>query len=66
MKVQEIEEVLAPFWNTDDGQTASQRAEVYGIDLSLITENLRLTPEERINQHQSALDLVSTLQKARS
>ena len=66
VKTEEIEEILAPFWKTDDGRTASQRAEVYGIDLSLITENLRLTPEERINQHQAALDLVSTLQKARS
>ena len=45
VKEQEIEEILAPFWKTDDGRTASQRAEVYGIDLSLLTENLRLTPE---------------------
>ena len=66
VKEQKTEEILAPFWKTDDGRTASQRAEVYGIDLSLLTENLRLTPEERINQHQAALDLVSTLQKARS
>ncbi len=66
MKAEEIEEVLAPFWRTDDGRTASQRAEAYGIDLSLITENLRLTPEERVNQHQAALELASTLQKART
>ncbi|MDA0766955.1 MAG: hypothetical protein O3A87_09540 [Verrucomicrobia bacterium] len=51
MKAEEIEEVLTPFWKTDDGRTASQRAEAYGIDLSLIAENLRLTPEERVEQH---------------
>ena len=66
VKEQEMEEILAPFWKTDDGRTASQRAESYGIDLSLLTENLRLTLEERIDQHQAALELVSTLQKARS
>ena len=51
VKAEEIEEVLTPFWKTDDGRTASQRAEAYGIDLSLIAENLRLTPEERVEQH---------------
>ena len=66
VNAEEIEDALAPFWRTDDGRTACQRAEAFGIDLSLILENLRLTPEERINQHQAALDLASTLQKARS
>ena len=46
-----IEQILAPFWQTDDGRTAAERAEAYGIDLSLITENLRLTPEQRITQN---------------
>ena len=66
MKAEDIEEMLDQFWKTDDGQTARQRAEAYGIDLSMIAENLRLTPEERINQHQAALELASTLQKARN
>ena len=61
----EIKEVLASFWKMDDGRTAGQRAEAYGIDLSLITENLRLTPEERIDRHQAALELAVTLQEAR-
>ena len=65
MNAEEIKDVLAPFWKTDDGRTAAQRAETYGIDLSLITENLRLTPEERIDQHQAALELASALQKGR-
>jgi hypothetical protein len=65
VKAEEIEDVLAPFWETTDGRTAAQRAEIYGIDLSLITENLRLTPEGRIDQHQAALELALTLQKGR-
>ncbi|MDR1190259.1 MAG: hypothetical protein LBK60_01165 [Verrucomicrobiales bacterium] len=42
---------LEKFWRTDDGLTAEQRAEAFGIDLSLLEENLRLTPLERIRQH---------------
>lgn len=37
-----------------------------GIDLSLIEENLRLTPEQRLLQHQSALDMLVQLQSAYS
>jgi hypothetical protein len=62
---QTIEELLAPFWRTDDGRTAAARAAAYGIDLSLIEENLRLTPEQRIDQHEAALGLVNELQAAR-
>lgn len=51
-----IERLLAPFWRTDDGRTAVERAVAYGIDLSLIAENLRLTPEQRVYQN----DLVLT------
>ena len=57
---------LDPFWRTDDGMTAAERAADYGIDLSLIEENLRLTPEQRMDQNQSALDLVKALQAARN
>ena len=52
---QSIDEILAPFWRTDDGRTAAERAAAYGIDLSLIEENLRLTPEERAKEHELAL-----------
>jgi len=54
------------FWRTDDGRTAAERAADYGIDLSLIEENLRLTPEQRIDRNQAALDLVKALQAARN
>ena len=36
-----------------------------GIDLSLLRENLRLTPVERLRQHQRALRNVRALQHAR-
>lgn len=66
MNEESITSQLAPFWLTNDGRTASERAEAYGIDLSLVAENLRLTPEQRLDQHQAALDLMTALQKARS
>lgn len=57
---------LERFWRTDDGLTAVQRAEAYGIDVSLLEENLRLTPEERIVRHDQALELVSALREAKT
>jgi hypothetical protein len=61
-------EILPPelvcFWRTDDGLTACERAEAYGIDLSLLDENLRLTPAERLQRNDEALSLVDALQAA--
>ncbi|MCU0771532.1 MAG: hypothetical protein MUE94_07160 [Verrucomicrobia bacterium] len=65
MNTEELERLLEPFWRTDDGRTARERAQAYGIDLSLITENLRLTPEERVDRNQAAFELAVDLQKAR-
>ena len=55
---------LERFWRTDDGLTAIERAEAYGIDLSLLDENLRLTPGERMRRNDEALALVTALQEA--
>jgi hypothetical protein len=55
---------LERFWRTDDGLTAIQRAELYGIDLSLLEENLRLTPEERLRQNDRLLNEAEALQAA--
>lgn len=59
-------EILPPelerFWRTDDGLTACQRAEAYGIDLSLLDDNLRLSPAERLRRNDEALALVESLQ----
>ena len=64
MKVCDPEDQLARFWSTEDGRTAAERAEEFGIDLSMIEENLRLSPKERIDRHQSALELAVALKEA--
>jgi hypothetical protein len=43
---------------------AIQAAEQAGIDLSLIEESLRLTPEQRALQHQSSLEMALQLEEA--
>lgn len=55
---------LERFWRTDDGLTAIQRAEAYGIDLSLLDENLRLTPTERLRQNDAILNEAEALRAA--
>ncbi|HEY6642447.1 MAG TPA: hypothetical protein VIZ63_09940 [Povalibacter sp.] len=39
-------------------------AREFGIDLSLIEESLRLTPEQRAIQHQQALELAMQMRAA--
>ena len=64
----DVSESLPPelerFWRTDDGLTASERAAAYGIDLSLIDDNLRFTPSERMAMNDAALELAHSLKKA--
>ena len=38
---------LERFWRTDDGLTDIRRDELFGLDLLLLNENLRLTSMER-------------------
>lgn len=45
---------------------AIQEAEQAGFDLNLIELNLSLSPSERVEQHQSALDLVLELEAIRN
>lgn len=40
-----------------------REAEEYGIDLNLLFDNLSLSPEERIDQHQRALDIINELKR---
>lgn len=49
------------FWRTDDGLTATERAEAFGVDLSLLAENLKLTPYERIQRNDRAVAEVERL-----
>ncbi len=52
------------FREATKNMTAVQRAEAYGIDISLIDENLRLTPTEKIRQNDIALNQAEALQTA--
>ncbi|NQV32203.1 MAG: hypothetical protein HQ515_05885 [Phycisphaeraceae bacterium] len=49
---------------TDTPLTARQRAEQYGIDVSLIDINLQKTPYERLQNHNQALKLALLLREA--
>ncbi|MEO6846814.1 MAG: hypothetical protein ABI443_05175 [Chthoniobacterales bacterium] len=42
---------------------AERRAVEYGIDLSLLEENLKLTPLERMLRHDAAVEEIIKLQK---
>lgn len=55
---------LERFWRTDDGLTAVERAEAYGIDVSLLEENLRLSPAERLRQNDRSLNEAEVLREA--
>ena len=55
---------LEKFWRTDDGLTASERAAAYGIDLSLIDDNLRLTPSERLARNDAIVNEAESLRAA--
>jgi len=41
-----------------------ERAIWYGIDLTLLSENLRRTPTERLERHRQALEAVEAIRKA--
>lgn len=41
-----------------------EEAEAYGIDISLIRANLRLTPTERLRRHDQTLTTIEKLRKA--
>ena len=44
--------------------SAREAAEAYGLDLSLTEENLRLSYDERLLQHQRALENLEALAQA--
>ncbi len=59
----QLEEVLSP-----DPATAPtdpiERAVWYGVDLTLLKENLRRTPTERLERHEHALVAAEAIRKA--
>ena len=46
----------------DESSSAIERAIAFGVDITLLIENLRLTPTERVRRAQQALDSIAALQ----
>jgi len=46
-----------------DAEPAWREACEYGFDMSLVEDTLRLSPEERLERHQRALDMILELQE---
>ena len=49
---------------TNSQENAVERAVSYGIDVSILDANLRLTPTERLIAHQRALETALALREA--
>ena len=47
-----------------DAGPAWRAAHAAGVDMSLIEDSLRLTPEQRLAQHQEVLDFLLEVQEA--
>jgi hypothetical protein len=48
-----------------DAGPAWRAAAEYGFDMSLVEDALRLTPEERLDEHQQKLDFLLEIEAAR-
>ena len=48
----------------DTEPSAIKQAEEYGVDISLLIENLRRSPTERLRRHQAMLEFVAELRRA--
>ena len=51
-----------PLPDTSETSSAIERAIAFGVDITLLIENLRLTPTERVQRAQQMLDSVIALQ----
>jgi hypothetical protein len=60
-----IEELNRGYVCPPDAGPAWRAACEYGFDMSLVEDALRMTPEQRIKEHQRALDLMVAIQAAR-
>jgi hypothetical protein len=60
-----IEQLNRGYVCPPDAGPAWRAACEYGFDMSLVEDALRMSPEERIQEHQRALDLVLELEAAR-
>jgi hypothetical protein len=61
----DIAQLNAPYQCPPDAGPAWREAFDAGIDMSLIEDTLRLSPMERLRDHQKSLDLVLAIEAAR-
>jgi len=61
-----IEQLNRGYICPPDAGPAWRAACEYGYDMSLVEEALRLTPEERLERHQRALNTLLDLMEART
>ena len=60
-----IEELNRGYVCPADAGPAWRAACEYGFDMSLVEDSLRLTPEQRLEQHQHALNTILELMEGR-
>ena len=60
-----IEQLNSGYVCPRDAGPAWRAACEYGFDMSLVEDALRMTPEERIEEHQLALNLLLEIEAAR-
>ncbi|HTB62748.1 MAG TPA: hypothetical protein VK737_04090 [Opitutales bacterium] len=56
---------VKPRKDSDQDASTWRAAEAAGVDMSLLEHSLRLSPWERLVEHQRAFELVQTLQNAK-
>ena len=61
----DIAQISAPYRCPPDAGPAWREAFDAGIDMSLIEDTLRMTPMERLRDHQKSLELVLAIEAAR-
>jgi hypothetical protein len=65
MTAEEYNRLLALIHNPPPG-SAIERAKEFGVDLTLTLENLRMTPQERVEHMAGALRLVEEIERAKA
>ncbi len=60
-----LAQINGPYLCPPDAGPAWRAACQYGFDMSLIEATLRLSPEQRLEEHQRALDLLLEIETAR-
>lgn len=60
-----IEQLNRGYVCPPDAGPAWRAACEYGFDMSLVEDALRMTPEERLEEHQHALNMILEIESAR-